>query len=232
MYRRLLDRVRRMKLKVVKPLRDLQRAASLRVTLCDQNPEVAQALAESFLDVDEVEVVVGSLFDTDCDALVSPANSFGDMSGGIDQKIDEFYAGQAQRVVMERIAEQFHGELPVGMASLFEMGTRRFPYLIASPTMRVPSRVPDTLNAYLSMRAALIAVLDFNRTHGDGRIASLAVPGLCTGVGGMAGENAAVQMKAAYDMVAREQWRKILHPVQAPFALGKNATPIHWKPTR
>ena len=61
-----------------------------------------------------VEVVHGNLLDLGCDAVVSPANSFGDMSGGIDKAIDDFHDGEAQRRVMAAIAEQFLGELPVG----------------------------------------------------------------------------------------------------------------------
>src|SRR5262249_3418507 len=157
--------------------------------------------------------LTGDLFDLDCDALVSPANSFGDMSGGIDQQIDRFYAGAAQPATKERIAERFHGELPVGIATIIAMSTRRFPFLIISPTMRIPSSVPGTINAYLSMRAALVSILDHNK-NGSVRISSLAVPGLCTGVGGMSAEEAAQQMRVAYNMVVLGEWRQIVHPVQ------------------
>jgi O-acetyl-ADP-ribose deacetylase (regulator of RNase III) len=208
-----------MRMKVVKPLGRRRASESLRVSLCDRNAEIAQVLADSFRDVDEVEVLVGNLLDLDCDALVSPANSFGDMSGGVDQQIDRFYEGAAQRAAMERIASRFHGELPVGMASLFEMDSRRFPFLIIAPTMRVPSRVHGTINAYLSMRAAMVAILDHNR-DAHRPIRSVATPGLCTGVGGMSPEDAARQMRAAYDMVVLGGWKRIVHHAQAPFALG------------
>jgi O-acetyl-ADP-ribose deacetylase (regulator of RNase III) len=117
-----------------------------------------------------------------------------------------------------------HGELPVGTATIIAMGTRRFPFLIVSPTMRVPSRVSGTINAYLSMRAALVAMLDHNK-GGIVRISSVAVPGLCTGVGGMPADEAALQMRAAYDMVMLGGWKQIIHPIQAPFALGLGSTP-------
>jgi O-acetyl-ADP-ribose deacetylase (regulator of RNase III) len=205
-------------MKIVKSLNRNGAPVLLKISLCDENPEVAQVLAKHFQDAEGVEVLLGDLFDLDCDALVSPANSFGDMSGGIDRRIDCFYKAAAQRAAMERIAERFHGELPVGMATIIDMDTRRFPYLIVSPTMRVPSRVPDTINAYLSMRAALASIFDHNKGR-HARIRSVAVPGLCTGVGGMPAEDAATQMRAAYDMIVLGGWRRIGHPVQAPFAL-------------
>ncbi len=191
----------------------------VRISLCDRSEDVARALGCHFRDADDAEVLAGDLLDLDCDALVSPTNSFGDMSGGIDRSIDLFYDGAAQRLAMGRIAERFRGELPVGSATILEMGTSRFGHLILAPTMRVPSRVSGTLNAYLAMRAALSAVLDHNAAS-PRPIRSVAIPGLGTGVGGMTPDESARQMRAAYDMILLEGWKQIAHPVQAPFALG------------
>ncbi|WP_422930248.1 macro domain-containing protein [Singulisphaera sp. PoT] len=191
----------------------------LRISFSSLNPEVSQALAARFHETAAVEVLVGDLLELDCDALVSPANSFGDMSGGFDQQIDLFYREEAQRATMGRIAERFHGELPVGLATILSMSSRRFPFLVVAPTMRVPSRVFGTINAYLSMRAALVAIRDHNASGLDRKIRSVAVPGLCTGVGGMPADEASMQMKAAYDMIELGGWKQIGHPIQAPFAL-------------
>ncbi len=209
-------------MRVVKPFGRYRNPDLLRVRLCDANWEVARVLADHFQEVEGVEVLAGNLFDLDGDALVSPANSFGDMSGGIDQQIDRFYNEAAQRAAMERIAEQFHGELPVGQATVIAMNSRRFPFLIVAPTMRVPSRVAGTLNAYLAMRAALVSALCHNKEK-SAKIQSVAIPGLCTGVGGMPVAEAALQMRAAYGMIVLEGWKQVLHPVQAPFALDFGA---------
>src|SRR5437764_2805002 len=98
-----------MRMKVIKPLGRDRATESMKISLCDENPEVAQSLANHFRDVDGVEVLAGNLFDLDLDALVCPANSFGDMSGGIDKQIDRFYKEAAQRATRDRIAERFHG---------------------------------------------------------------------------------------------------------------------------
>jgi O-acetyl-ADP-ribose deacetylase (regulator of RNase III) len=190
---------------------------ALRVSLADRNAHVADRLHCHFQGVAAVEVVHGDLLDLDADAVVSPANSFGDMGGGIDKAIDDFHGGEAQRRVTAAIAEQFLGELPVGAAVVVELPARRFPFVVAAPTMRIPGSVQGSLNAYLSMRAALVAVLRHNR--GRGRpIRSLAVPGLGTGVGGMDPVEAAEQMRAAYDSAAGGKWREVVHAAQAPFA--------------
>ena len=215
-----------MRLTVLKPFGRGTRAP-VRVSLCDRSPEVAGSLAKHFDGADSVEVVEGDLLELDCDALVSPANSFGFMDGGIDQAIDRFYGGAAQRAVLDGIAERFYGELPVGTATVIEMPSRRFPFLVVAPTMRVPGDARGTINAYLAMRAALVAVLDHNRGRGV-PIASLAVPGLCTGIGSMPADESALQMRAAYEMIICGGWRGIVHPALAPFVLASSAP----KPTR
>jgi O-acetyl-ADP-ribose deacetylase (regulator of RNase III) len=140
------------------------------------------------------------------------------MSGGIDKAIDDFHQGEAQRRIGAALAEHFLGELPVGAALVVELPGQRFPFVVAAPTMRIPENVARTINAYLAMRAALVAVLRHNRLA-ERSIRTLAVPGLCTGVGGMSGNEAAEQMRMAYDSVVGQRWREVVHPAQAPYAL-------------
>src|SRR5437763_498970 len=83
---------------------------------------------------------------------------------------------------------------------------------------RVPGDVRGTINAYLAMRAALIAILEHNQGN-PRRIANVAVPGLGTGVGWMSADEASVQMRAAYDMIVSGGWRGVVHAALAPFAL-------------
>ena len=163
--------------------------------------------------------------------MVSPANSFGDMSGGVDKRIDDFYRGAAQERITQAIREQFLGELPVGMALVVSMPDSRIPFVVAAPTMRVPQPVPDSINAYLSLRAALVAVTLHNvqNTQNARPIRSLAVPGLCTGVGGMSPALSARQMRAAYDNIIGEGWKQVEHPALAPFALNRKT--LSWRDT-
>jgi O-acetyl-ADP-ribose deacetylase (regulator of RNase III) len=214
MFQWLAAKARRWRMKTLKPFG--KAASGLLLSLGDLDAAVAGALTDAFVDVAPVEVVEGDLLRLACEAIVSPANSFGDMGGGIDKAIDDFHRGAAQRAVMVAIAERFLGELPVGMALVVELPARWFPFVVVAPTMRIPGSVVGTLNAYLAMRAALVAAL----THGRA-IRSLAVPGLCTGAGGMPPAEAAGQMRAAYDSVVGGRWRDMLSPVMAPYALRR-----------
>jgi O-acetyl-ADP-ribose deacetylase (regulator of RNase III) len=219
--------IRRWRMRILKPFANLS-SECVRISLGDLNPEVARALATVFQDVADVEVVEGNLLDLASDAIVSPANSFGDMGGGIDKAIDDFHGGAAQIAVTAAIAEHHFGELPVGTALIVRLSSRRFPFIVAAPTMRIPGNVIGTINAYLSMRAALVTVLRHNLVGKD-PIRGLAVPGLCTGVGGISPDEAAQQMRVAYDSVIGGQWRQVVHSAVAPYATGNKHLPVTTK---
>jgi O-acetyl-ADP-ribose deacetylase (regulator of RNase III) len=216
LFQFLTRRVRRRRVATLKQFGDVP-AGAIRVSLGDRNAEVADRLAFYFDRVPAVEVVHGNLLDLDCDAIVSPANSFGDMGGGIDKAIDDFHAGEAQKRVMAAIAEHCMGELPVGMALVVEVPARRFPHVVAAPTMRIPGSIAGTINAYLAMRGALVAVSRHNASAIT-PIRTIAVPGLGTGVGGLTATEAAEQMRVAYDNVIGGRWREVRQPAMAPFA--------------
>ena len=223
MFAALMRKLRRRHVTVLKPF-GMVGSDALLFTFGDLSAEVADRLHYHFQGVATAEVVRGNLLDLRCDAIVSPANSFGDMSGGIDRVIDNFHRGEAQRRLVEAIREQFLGELPVGAALVVELPSEHFRFVVAAPTMRIPGSVQGSVNAYLSMRAALVAILRHNALHCR-RIRSVAVPGLATGVGGLDPDEAAAQMRAAYDNVVGGEWRKVVHPATAPFAYsGKGYT--------
>jgi O-acetyl-ADP-ribose deacetylase (regulator of RNase III) len=201
-----------------KPFGRSSTPGTLRLSLCDTSPGMAEAWLACFHDLPEVEILQGDILQLRCDALLSPANSFADMDGGLDKAIDDFFGNQAQRRAKQRIAEEHLGELPVGAALVVPLDDRRFPYLICAPTMRAPGPVPTSVNAYLALRAALVAVCRWNSTAAP-PIRSLAVPGLCTGVGAMPHSRAAQQMRAAYDNVLGEGWRSVAYSALAPFVM-------------
>lgn len=193
-------------------LEPLGAPAPLELSFCDRSRDVSLAIARAFAGVDGVEVLCGDLFALSRDALVSPANSFGDMDGGIDKAIDAHFERRAQPAVKQAIATRYLGELPVGAALVVPIASRCYQQLIVAPTMRVPGSVAGSVNAYLALRAALIAA-------GQHGITSLAIPGLCTGVGRMPYDEAAAQLRAAYDSVIGELWRQVVHASLAPFVM-------------
>lgn len=136
-----------------------------------------------------VRVSRGSVTDLRVDAVVSPANSFGWMRGGIDGVYSRWLPGIEDRV-RSAIAASHGGELPVGAALIVATGAASPAWLISAPTMRQPGErlAADGAAAGAAARAILLAWRD--ATLPDGRpardaITSLALPGLGTGVGGL-----------------------------------------------
>jgi len=174
----------------------------MKLLLVDHGSELVRAWRRAFDDIADAEVVEGDYFARDADAMVSPANSFGIMDGGLDAAIRDELGFEVQRRVQRAIVERHHGELPIGCAEIVATDHARWPHLVAAPTMRVPETVAHTLNAYLALRAALLACA----RHGS--IASLVCCGLATGIGGMPAERCAVQMRMA--------WRHATGPARIP----------------
>ena len=170
----------------------------LQVILCDQLRELVRAWRRRFHDHPDVEVRLRDLLQVGADAYVSPANSYGRMDGGLDLLLRERFAAHDIEGRVQEAIEARGGVLPVGKAIVVETEDDEVPYLVVAPTMEVPCDVAHTGNAYSAMRALLRAVQKFN-ARGEGFIGSVAVPGLCTGVGGMEPKVAARQMHRAYE---------------------------------
>ena len=190
----------------------------LRFSIGDRNRDVATALATAFRDLACVEVLHGDLLDVSPDAVVCPGNSFGDMGGGFDKAVDDFHGGQAQPAVVRAIATMCFGELAVGSSLVVEVpNATRVRFLVMAPTMRVPGNSAHSIGAYLATRAALVALVQHDNRGAP--IKSVAIPGMCTGVGGMSFTEAASQMRTAFASVVEERWRQVAHPAMAPYAL-------------
>jgi O-acetyl-ADP-ribose deacetylase (regulator of RNase III) len=186
------------------------------LTLCDRSPELVQAWRRYFPIESGVKIVNQNILTLDVNALAFPANAFGFTDGGVDMAISKEIFDWGLQDRLRKLIEQHHsGELLVGQAMVMSTGSARFRYAVVAPTMRVPADVGGTVNAYLAMRAILLAAEAHNQAmHGRPaeRITSLAVPGLCTGTGKMPADRAAYQMWMAYRSIAMGdlEWTKSL----------------------
>lgn len=174
----------------------------MKVVLADVSAAVVSAWKKRCEGPANVSIHLGSIFDVACDAIVSPANSFGFMDGGIDAAICDRFGWDLQTRVQDQIRSRFNGELLVGQALIVPTKDAAIPFLVSAPTMRVPMTVNRTVNAYLAARAVLLLVQ--TGTFEDGKpiadvVKTVAFPGLGTGIGEMDAENCAAQMRAALD---------------------------------
>ena len=177
----------------------------MEIVLAAVQADLRDAFIEHTEGLGGVTVHHGSIFDVECDAVVSPANSFGFMDGGIDAQYVSRFGGGVQERVRRKILYEHAGELLVGAATIVETGIGAPRYLIAAPTMRVPMWLgPETVAPYLAARAVILLVREgrFGEGPGEGEpvrgsVRRIAFPGLGTGVGGVPAEVSARQMAEA-----------------------------------
>lgn len=152
-----------------------------------------------------VRVHEGSILEVEAQAVVSPANSYGWMRGGIDAVYARAFPGIEQHVRSAVLA--YHGgELPIGEAVVVPTGEPMPEWLISAPTMREPGqRLPeDTVHPYLAARAVFLLWRDGTFENGIAvreAVNTIAMPGLGTGVGGVSPATCARQVAAAWEDV-------------------------------
>src|SRR5690242_11523848 len=117
---------------------------ALSFSLRDRNPAVVSAWRQRFAGCADVAVSEGDIFAEPADAIVSPANSFGFMDGGIDLVYSRRFGWALEERPRTLLRANHDGELPVGQAVIVETGDPAFPLLVSAPTMRVPMDVSQT----------------------------------------------------------------------------------------
>jgi len=170
----------------------------MKLILVNPNSILCEAWEKYFGDLPDYEVKTGffqQIKEFDC--MVSAANSFGLMDGGVDAAIIKFFGSKLERKVQKRIIEEWRGEQPVGTSMIVATGNEKHPYIAHTPTMRIPLDITHTDNVYNAMWAMLVAVDRHNATK-EKQIETVLCPGLGTGTGRVPPFEAARQMALAY----------------------------------
>ena len=191
----------------------------MKIILADIEPSITEAYEKFCGDLEIVEIHKGNILKVNCDAVVSPANSYGFMDGGIDMVYSRYFGWCVQQRLQHKIQTKHYGELLIGQAEIVETDKQNIPFLIAAPTMRVPMTLGNTVNVYLAARAVFLlikhGVFDSGVFAGDpisNVVQSVAFPGLGTGVGSVGPNTCAKQMRSAID----------------DFVLDKYSFPFSW----
>ncbi|EIE0205223.1 macro domain-containing protein, partial [Salmonella enterica] len=173
----------------------------IKLILSAPEPAMAAAFECYFQNTDNVEIIPGP-FETipEFDCMVSAANSFGLMDGGVDAAITTYFGTQLQRRVQKYIIQEYLGEQPVGTAFITETGDGEHPWLIHAPTMRVPLIIDGTDAVYNATRAALLAIFQHNKSVAEyKKIKSVVFPAMGAGCGQVPPDSVARQMRLAWD---------------------------------
>ena len=178
--------------------------------LCDLQGELCEEFKKQFEGCDSVTVHHGDFMQLKFDCIVSAANSFGLMDGGVDGAITMYFGNQLQVRIQDQIIRDYYGEQPVGTSFItcgrdmlnLDGGNQ---YVAHTPTMRVPKDITNTENVYQAMKAMLAAVdkhnVDFETGklfNGHNRIDTVVCTGLGTFCGKVPYHRAAREMRLAY----------------------------------
>lgn len=182
----------------------------IKLYFIDIDKKITDAWQKAFKGIENIEIIHDSIFNHPADALVSPANSFGFMNGGIDFAISKNLGWHIEKKLQKIIREKHFGELLVGEAEIIETDHIDFPYLISAPTMRTPMTILRSPNVYLAMKAILVLVKE--KKFDDGvfirdKVKTIAIPGLGTGVGQVPPLIAARQMRIAWEDIVNEKYK-------------------------
>ena len=112
---------------------------------------------------------------------MNAANSHGIMGGGVAGVIRRAAGPEVEQEAMQQ------APIPVGKAILTSGGRTRFQGIIHAPTMTEPAMRIAAINVGLATRAALSLADERGLTF-------IAIPGMGTGVGGVAPADAAAKM--------------------------------------
>ncbi len=164
--------------------------------------EVAENFHSAFDDVEGVEIIRDDFehfmnAHPEVDGIVSPANSYGLMTGGLDKAIRDYFGMALQDAVQENILKEWFGEQTVGSCMAVEIPDFPGRKLFHTPTMRTPSVIIDYQTVYLCMRSALAAAVKAGAAY-------LMVPAFGGSTGRVPAEIVARNMRAAYDQILEQ----------------------------
>ena len=174
----------------------------MKIELCVPDVPAYNIARNVFAQSKDFEVRNTSITNANAAFMASPGNSFGEMNGGVDGIINTHLSSnltnyRRDTLVKDAICKSYAGELPVGSAVVVHVPYHpKQNYLIYAPTMRVAEELPqESINAYLAMRAVLVAYEQKFKS----RNAVIACPLFCTGAGAMPVERACRQMLEAHN---------------------------------
>jgi len=185
------------------------------IVFVDHRSEVIAALKLAFADLPSelVTVVQQDMRNLmESDAVVSPANCFGIMDGGIDKVYRDMFGSSLEDRVQDAIktAGSFNGSgrafLPIGEALIVRTEDKRSPYFIVAPTVVMPGHEATADHVERAFFAIVQLVL------ANKKIRRVVCPGLGCGVGRLNPAIMAQHLRRAFDVAwknpaeSSDQW--------------------------
>ncbi len=151
----------------------------------------------------EIVAQQGDILQVKADAVVNPANSLGEMGGGV--------AGMLRQVGGEAIEKEAMSQAPIAIGDAVQTGagTLPFRYIVHAPTMEKPAQSTTSEKVRKATLAALLCADSYG-------VKTLAMPGMGTGTGGISPSTAAEVMVETLRNYETASVRKIILIDQNP----------------
>lgn len=132
----------------------------LEVAIVDLNENLIALAKRDVPELPGITWEAGDALALTADAVVTPANSFGFMDGGMDAAVIARFGQALENMVRERIASYPFGEVLVGQAFMVPTGDPKIQNLIFAPTVRAPKPITHPADVLLAARAAVKLAVD------------------------------------------------------------------------
>jgi O-acetyl-ADP-ribose deacetylase (regulator of RNase III) len=174
-------------------------AIDFEVLFVDESPDVINALASAFgrYSPGTVRFTIGNLFASEPGVLVSPTNSDGDMSAGVDLQLRSLFP-HLESLLQTHILSLPSKRLSIDTVVLAKTGDATHPLVIFTPTFRTPWDLASQNRVYRAAVAVFLSVRAHNAMPDREPIPKILMPGFGTGVGGLDPSLAARKMYQAY----------------------------------
>ena len=207
----------------------------VKIVFCDTkegfSEEVSRIFQQKSYENYSIDTYTGDIRDMigDNTAYISPANSLLYFNGGVDYIYSKMFPSlqtDAQELVKKynyklsdneaQSSNEVNYYLPVGSAMIVPVEhineKIEINYLIASPTMFMPSDIRNTSNVYYAFYAVIAVIDKYNRSVDDEiKIRTVICPGLGTGCGGISFYTCVLQIKEALDDYVNGKKNNDLH---------------------
>lgn len=156
---------------------------------------------------------MGNIFAAGPGVIVTPTNSCGDMSGGIDLQLSALFVSLQDRL-QTYISHQPSKRLPIGRVVWAKTGDETHPLVIFSPTFRTALDLATSgTRIYRAAFAVFASVQSYNASGTKEPITTVLMPGFGTGLGEMEPTLAARRIFQAYQRSLNEDPQLLERPV-------------------
>lgn len=114
----------------------------MKLSLADNNLNLVIEWSKTFSKLPEVKILCANILDAAECYMVSAADSFGNIDGGIDLVYSDYFGWDLEKKVKNEIDQLTNSKLPVGSRIIIGANYSKILFLIVSPTLRMPEALP------------------------------------------------------------------------------------------